>query len=67
MPRSSPNDEKPLAVEAAVEVPLVDPFTGEDLGMPLVGVIDLVLDSEDGPVIIDYKTAARSSEPSAPA
>ena len=58
-----PKDEKPLAVEVAAEAPLVDPITGEDLGMPLVGVIDLVLDSEAGPVITDFKTAARSSEP----
>jgi hypothetical protein len=30
---------------------------------PLVGVIDLVLDSEAGPLIADFKTVARSSEP----
>ena len=58
-----PPDEKPLAVEVALEAPLVDPETGEDLGMPLVGVIDLVLEGENGPVIADFKTAARSSEP----
>ena len=58
-----PKDEKPLAVEVAAEAPLVDPITGEDLGMPLVGVIDLVLDDEAGPLIADFKTAARSSEP----
>ena len=39
-----PKDEKPMAVEVAAEAPLVDPFTGEDLGIPLVGVIDLVLE-----------------------
>ncbi len=60
-----PKDEKPLAVEVAVEVPLVDPDTGEDLGMPLVGIIDLVLEGVEGPVICDFKTAARSSEPMA--
>jgi hypothetical protein len=60
---SVPKDEKPLAVEVAAEAPLVDPTTGEDLGMPLVGVIDLVLDNEAGPIITDFKTAARSSEP----
>ena len=58
-----PKDEKPLAVEVAAEAPLVDPITGEDLGIPLVGVIDLVLDGEAGPLIADFKTAARSSEP----
>lgn len=58
-----PKDEKPLAVEVALEAPLVDPESGEDLGMPLVGVVDLVLEAQDGPVICDFKTAARSSEP----
>jgi hypothetical protein len=59
----APTFEKPLAVEVAAESPLVDPVTGEDLGMPLVGIIDLVLDYEEGPLITDFKTAARSSEP----
>ena len=59
----APKDEKPLAVEVALEAPLVDPESGEDLGMPLVGVVDLVLDGQGGPVICDFKTAARSSEP----
>ena len=59
----APKDEKPLAVEVALEAPLVDPETGENLGMPLVGVVDLVLDGQSGPVICDFKTAARSSEP----
>ncbi len=60
---SVPQDEKPLAVEVALESPLVDPDTGEDLGMPLVGVVDLVLEGQGGPTICDFKTAARSSEP----
>ena len=58
-----PKDEKPLAVEVAAEAPLVDSVSGEDLGIPLVGIIDLVLDGEAGPLIADFKTAARSSEP----
>lgn len=58
-----PKDERPLAVEVAAEAPLVDPFTGQDLGLPLVGVLDLVIDNGNGPVITDFKTAARSSEP----
>lgn len=59
-----PSDEpKPLAVEVAVEAPLVDPATGENLGVPLVGIMDLVLDGRDGPVIADFKTSARSTEP----
>ena len=40
-----PADEpRPLAVETTLEHPLVDPDTGEDLGIPLLGVVDLVLD-----------------------
>ena len=59
-----PSDEpKPLAVEAALEAPLVDPVTGKHLGLPLVGIVDLILDGQDGPVIADFKTSARSSEP----
>ena len=46
----SPADEpKPLAVEATVEAPLIDPITGEDLGVPLLGIMDLVLPQADGP------------------
>jgi putative RecB family exonuclease len=56
-------EPRPLAVEASVETPLVDPSTGEDLGIPLLGVMDLVLPDETGPVIADFKTAAKSSEP----
>ena len=59
-----PADEpRPLAVEAVMEVPLVDPVGGEDLGIPLVGIVDLILDGREGPVITDFKTAARSSPP----
>jgi len=59
-----PADEpKPLAVEAALEAPLVDPTTGEDLGIPLVGIVDLILDGQDGAHVIDFKTSSRSSEP----
>ena len=33
-----PTDEpRPLAVETTMEVPLVDPLSGEDLGIPLLG------------------------------
>jgi hypothetical protein len=59
----APADEKPLAVEVAAQAPLVDPATGEDLGIPLLGVIDLIVGSPGGAVIADFKTSARSSEP----
>ena len=55
--------ETPLAVETSMEAPLVDPETGEDLGIPLMGIVDLITDNRDGPSIIDFKTAARSSPP----
>ena len=51
------------AVKTDVEAPLIDPQTGEDLGIPLLGVLDLVLDYEAGPLICDFKTSGRSSEP----
>jgi CRISPR/Cas system-associated exonuclease Cas4 (RecB family) len=59
-----PVDEPtPTTVETKLEVPLVDPFTGEDLGIPLLGVVDLVVNGEDGPVVCDFKTSARSGSP----
>jgi len=57
------NEPHPLAVECAMEAPLVDPGTGEDLGIPLVGVVDLVLAETEGPIVADFKTSARSGEP----
>ncbi len=56
-------EPRPLAVEVALEAPLVDPMNGEDLGIPLVGILDLVLPTDDGPLIVDFKTTARSSDP----
>ena len=53
--------EKPIAMEKRFEVPLVDPSTGEDLGLPLVGVIDLLLETQEGVVVVDCKTAASAS------
>ena len=60
-----PEDEPaPLAVETTLEAPLVDPTNGEDLGIPLLGIVDLILDGEDGAIISDFKTAAKSTPPS---
>lgn len=58
-----PEEPLPLAVEASVTAPLVDPLTSEDLGIPLLGIMDLVLDGPSGAIIADFKTTARSSEP----
>jgi len=57
------NEPKPLAVEAAVEAPLIDPASGENLGIPLVGIMDLVLDEPAGPLVVDFKTTARGGKP----
>lgn len=55
--------EIPLAVETTLQEPLVDPASGEDLGISLLGVLDLILDDRDGPLICDFKTAAKSAAP----
>ena len=57
------NEPTPTTVETKLEAPLVEPFTGEDLGIPLLGVVDLVIDSDDGPLVCDFKTSARSGSP----
>ncbi len=59
-----PDEEpRPLAVEAVLEQPLVDPRTGEGFGVPLLGVVDLVLGGKAGPTIVDFKTSSRSAPP----
>ena len=55
--------ETPLAVETRMEGPLVDPETGEDLGIPLMGIVDLIAGNCEGPLVVDFKTSARSSPP----
>lgn len=57
------NEPVPMAVETTLQEPLVDPFTGEDLGIPLLGVVDLIVPGEDGAVVVDFKTAAKSGPP----
>lgn len=59
----SSEEPLPLAVESRWELPLIDPVTGEDLGLPLLGIVDLVLDGPDGATIVDFKTAANASTP----
>ncbi len=53
----------PLAVETTLQRALIDPTTGEDLGIPLLGVLDLILDDRDGPLICDFKTSSKSAAP----
>ena len=53
--------ETPVAIEKRYEVPLIDPTTGEDFGISLVGIVDLVLNEEHGSVIVDLKTSATST------
>lgn len=57
-----PWESLPLAVEVTFQAPLVDPATGEDFGVPLLGILDLVLGEDEGPLIVDFKTAARGGE-----
>jgi putative RecB family exonuclease len=59
-----PQDEPvPLAVETMLSVPLVDPEDGTELGIPLLGIVDLILDEAAGPLVCDFKTAARGGAP----
>lgn len=59
-----PADEpRPLAVEITMQAPVVDPQTGEDLGISLLGVADLILDDPMGPLICDHKTASKAAPP----
>ena len=57
--RSQP--EKIIAMEASLEAPFVHPTTGEDLGLPLFGVVDLVLDTASSVLLIDFKTSATAT------
>jgi len=54
-------EEKPIVIEQRYEVPLIDLTTRENLGIPLVGVLDLVLNEECGQVIVDFKTSSTAS------
>ena len=37
-----------------MELPLVDPVSSEDFGLPLVGIVDLVIEDDDGSIIVDF-------------
>ncbi len=53
--------ERIVAMEASLEAPLIDPTTGDDLGVPLYGIVDLVLQEAETPLVVDFKTAAAAS------
>lgn len=59
----SGDEGRPLLVETSLEAPLIDPFSGENLGVPLFGIVDLVIEGNSGPVICDFKTSAKSNMP----
>lgn len=50
---------KVLAVEKSFTVDLYDPATGEVLEEKLTGVIDLVIEEDGHPTIVEHKTSAR--------
>ena len=54
------DDPHPVAVETRLTAPLVDPVSGENLGVPLLGIVDLVLADPIGPLVVDFKTSSRS-------
>jgi len=50
-----------LAVEKDIQVPLTHPFTGEVWDhITIRGILDLVVETESGPAVIDIKTMART-------
>jgi putative RecB family exonuclease len=53
----------PMAVETTLQEPLIDPFTGEDLGLSLLGIVDLIVPGDNGAIVVDFKTAAKSGPP----
>lgn len=59
----APDEPPALAVAQRIAVPVIDAVTGEDLGVDLVGELDLVTDGPSGPVIVDFCTSSRSASP----
>ena len=55
--------ETVVGVESAMDATLVDPLTGDRLGLPMVGIVDLLIETNDGPLLVDFKTAARGGHP----
>jgi len=58
---AAPSDDPlPAAVETRLTAPLVDPLSGANLGVPLLGIVDLVLEERTGPLIVGFKRPARA-------
>ena len=55
--------EQILGVESAMEATLLDPVTGERLALPMVGIVDLLVETNDGPILVDFKTVGRGGTP----
>ncbi|MGL4943776.1 MAG: RecB family exonuclease [Thermoguttaceae bacterium] len=53
--------ERIVAMEVSLEAPLLDSTTGNELGVPLFGVVDLVLQEDATPVVVDFKTTASAT------
>jgi hypothetical protein len=47
-----------------ISAPLINPITGEDLGIQLYGIIDLTTQEQSGLVVTDFKTCASASKQS---
>lgn len=58
-----PDEGRPVAVESRLACPLIDPDSDDDLGISLLGYVDLILDGASGPIVVDFKTSARSNTP----
>ena len=48
-----------LGVEVPFAAPLIDPATGEVFGAPLIGCIDLLVENNGLPLVVEHKTTAR--------
>ncbi|HEV3025589.1 MAG TPA: PD-(D/E)XK nuclease family protein, partial [Pirellulales bacterium] len=60
--RVPPDEPRPLEVKRRLEAPLIDPTTGEDSGLRLVGIIDLLLPEANGPLIVEFKVTAQNRQ-----
>ena len=56
------NDPAPLAAMTLMEAPLVDPATSQELGIPLVAKVDLVLDSRPHSTLVDFSIVGPDEE-----